>query len=340
MGRVTRRRADWSDLRLFWAVAETGGFGAAARALGTSQSTITRRIDELEHRLNARLFLRGPQGVELTEAGRMAYDRVLTMERSAEAIENMILNTEDTPQGEVGIAAPDGVAGVLLAPAAAEFLRENPKISLSFDCGLWSEHPLDGRVDLCLTFAEPSHADLIAQPIAHFHYGLFAAQSYLDLYGTPRSLPECTAHSYVHHVAQVHQEERWHPQAAAFRTMVQTRLETNSSAVSFAAVRNGVGIGLLPTAVAAIDPSLVMIDVPNLGSVRMWLCYPRDIAQSARIRLVADWITDLFDPRTKPWCREEFIHPREFAAMTQGQHLGEAAGARRAAADRPSAASA
>jgi DNA-binding transcriptional LysR family regulator len=325
MGRVTRRRAEWSDLRLFWAVAEAGGFGAAARALGASQSTITRRIDELEHRLNARLFVRGPHGVTLTEAGRMAFDRVLTMERSAEAIENMILNTENAPQGDVGIAAPDGVAGVVLAPAAAEFLRGNPKISLRFDCGLWSEHPLDGRTDLSLTFVEPTHPDLIARPIAHFHYGLFAAQSYLDLYGTPRSLSECTAHSYVHHAAQVHQEERWHPQAAAFRAMVQTRLETNSSAVSLAAIRNGVGLGLLPTSVAAIDPSLVMIDLPHMGALRVWLCYPRDIAQSARIRLVADWITDLFDPRTKPWYREEFIHPREFAAMVEGRSPAGAA---------------
>lgn len=318
MGRVSRRRADWSDLRMFWAVAETGGFGAAARALGASQSTITRRIEELEHRLNARLFVRGPRGVELTEAGRQAYDRVLTMERSAEAIENLILNAENMAQGEVGVAAPDGIAGVLLAPAAVEFLRANPKISLRFDCGLWAEHPLDGRTDLLLTFAKPTHPDLIARPVAHFHYGLFAAQSYLELYGSPRSLSECTAHSYVHHAAQMHQEERWHPQATAFRTMVQTRLETNSSAVSFAAVRNGVGLGLLPTAVASIDPSLVMIDVPMMGALKMWLCYPRDVAQSARIRLVADWISDLFDPRTKPWYREEFIHPRDFAAMTAG----------------------
>lgn len=319
MGRVSRRRADWSDLRMFWAVAEAGGFGAAARALGASQSTVTRRIEELEQRLNARLFVRGPQGVQLTDAGRIAYDRVLTMERSAEAIENLILNTEDLPQGMVGIAAPDGVAGVLMAPAAAEFLGANPKISLRFDCGLWDEHPLDGHTDLLLTFAKPSHPDLIARPVAHFHYGLFAAQSYLDLYGLPRSLPECTAHSYIHHAAQVHQEERWHPQAAAFRKMVQTRLETNSSAVSFAAIRNGVGLGLLPTAVAAIDPALTMIDVANFGSARMWLCYPRDVAQSARIRLVVDWIIELFDPRTKPWFREEFIHPRDFAAVSEAR---------------------
>lgn len=336
MGRVSRRRADWSDLRMFWAVAETGGFGAAARALGTSQSTVTRRIEELERQLNARLFIRSPQGVELTEAGQLAYDRVLTMERSAEAIENQILNAENQPQGVVGIAAPDGIAGVLLAPATAEFVRANPKISLRFDCGLWGEHPLDGHTDLLLTFAKPTHPDLIARPIAHFHYALFAAQSYLDLYGTPRTLSECTAHNYVHHTAQAHQEDRWHPQAAAFRAMVQNRLETNSSAVSFAAIRNGVGLGLLPTAVLSVDQSLVMLDAANFGSMQMWLCYPRDVSQSARIRLAVNWIMEMFDPRTKPWYREEFIHPRDFAAATTEPR--PAASSRRAERDKDAAA--
>src|SRR5215831_1086762 len=119
---VSRRRAEWSDLRLFWAVAELRGFGAAARALGVSQSTITRRIDELEYRLNARLFVRGPQGVTLTEAGQQARNLVRTMEHAAEALENMILDAEDKPEGAVGIAAPDGVAGIFLTPSMPEFL--------------------------------------------------------------------------------------------------------------------------------------------------------------------------------------------------------------------------
>jgi DNA-binding transcriptional LysR family regulator len=312
MGNVSRRRADWSDLRLFWAVAESGGFGAAARALGVSQSTITRRVEELEYRLNARLFTRSPHGVSLTEAGKLAHERVRTMESSAEALENLIVNIEDQPEGSVGVSAPDGVAGVFLTTFMAEFLRANPKIRLRFDCGLWPDHPLGGDTDLCLTFVEPTQADLIARPIAHFHYGLFAARTYLDLYGAPATLGEGTAHAYVHHTAQVHQEENWHPHAAAFRTMVNQRIQTNSSAVSFGAVRYGAGIGLFPTAVLSIDPDLVMLDTPYLGAVKLWLCLHRDVAKSARIRRVIDWLDDVFDPKAKPWYREEFVHPRDF----------------------------
>ena len=54
--------ADWDDLKTFVAAAQAGSFGAAARRLRTTQPTITRRIDDLEARLGARLFDRACVG--------------------------------------------------------------------------------------------------------------------------------------------------------------------------------------------------------------------------------------------------------------------------------------
>src|SRR5271168_709624 len=76
MGDVARRRADWSTLRVFFAVAETGGINAAARALRLNPSTVTRAIEELERQLNVTLFHRGPRGTVLTEVGEIAFQRV------------------------------------------------------------------------------------------------------------------------------------------------------------------------------------------------------------------------------------------------------------------------
>ncbi len=100
--------------------------------------------------------------------------------------------------------------------------------------------------------------------------------------------------------------------------MVNTRIETNSSAVAFAAVRQGVGIGLMPTAILSIDPSLVLLDVAQMGCLKMWLCYHRDIGGSARVRRVKNWLMEVFDSRSKPWYREEFVHPRDFMHLIEG----------------------
>jgi len=42
------------------------------------------------------------------------------------------------------------------------------------------------------------------------------------------------------------------------------------------------------------------------------MVHHRDIGRSARVRRVIDWLKDVFDQRTKPWFRAEFVHPREF----------------------------
>jgi len=312
--KVVRRRASWTDVRLFWAVAEVGSFGAAARALNIGLTTVTRAVDRLEGRLNAKLVVRGPQGVTLTHAGALAYDRALTMERMAEQIEHDIADSEKTPEGSVKLASPDGIAGIFLTPLMSEFLRANPKIDLVIDCGLWAERSLGGEADISLTFEEPKNPDVVATPLAHLHYALFASEDYLDLYRAPQSAQESLAHPYIHHVAQHHQRDVWHPRAIALQDLAHKRIETNSSAVSFAAIRHGAGIGPMPTAILSLEPSLIMLNVPPLEPLRLWLTHHRDVARSARIRCVVDWLKDVFDPRTKPWYRAEFVHPREFAA--------------------------
>ncbi len=209
MGEIARRRADWSNLRVFFAVAEAGGINAAARALQINPSTVTRAIEELERQLNATLFHRGPRGATLTEAGQAAFQRVRTMERMAEALELEVGDSETLPEGRVRLAAPDGVAGYFISPHQTEFLRAHPGIDLSIDCGLWPDRPLDGEADLTLTFSEPTQPDAVAQPIAHVHYALFASREYVSLYGAPKTIEEMLHHPYVHHSAQTHQKELW-----------------------------------------------------------------------------------------------------------------------------------
>jgi DNA-binding transcriptional LysR family regulator len=324
MGEVARRRADWSNLRVFFVVAESGGINAAARALRLNPSTVARAVEELERQLNATLFHRGPRGVTLTEAGQAAFQRVRTMERMADALELEVGDTETLPEGRVRLAAPDGVAGYFIAPHLPEFLRAHPGLDLSFDCGLWPDRPLDGEADLTLTFTEPTQPDAVAQPVAHVHYALFASREYISLYGAPSSIEEMLPHPYVHHSAQTHQRELWGPKVEAWQVLTHKRIETNSSAVAVQAVVNGVGIGAMPTAIASVQPDLVMLDVLTVGPAKLWLVHHREAARPARVRLVKDWLKSIFDARTRPWYRSEFVHPSDFGEAIQPGAAGKA----------------
>lgn len=67
---------DLKDLRCFQAVAEAGNIGRAARRLHMAQPPLSRRIHALEADIGARLFIRTPKGVEITEAGVALLDEV------------------------------------------------------------------------------------------------------------------------------------------------------------------------------------------------------------------------------------------------------------------------
>jgi len=309
MPEIVRRKADFSELRLFWAVAEARSFGAAARALGVSPSTLTRAVDNLEARLEVKLLVRSAQGVSLTPAGKAAYERVLTMERSAAALELELAGQDKSASGVVKVSAPDGVGGVLITPWMPDFLRAHPDIDLVFDCGLWANHPLEGEVDVALTFTRPDQAEVVARPIAWFHYGLFAAQGHLDLYGRPGSVQESLTHAYIHHTAHAHQLNQ---RAEAFITMVEPRLTTNSSAVSLSAICEGAGIGGLPTCILAVRPELVMLHHFPMAPVAMWLVQRQETSRSARVNKVISWLEDVFDQSTQPWYREEYVPPSQF----------------------------
>jgi DNA-binding transcriptional LysR family regulator len=325
MPEVVRRKADFSDLRMFWAVAEAGSFGAAARALGASTSTLTRAVDNLESRLGAKLLVRGTQGISLTPAGVIAYQRVLTMERAAASLEMELAGHDKSASGLVKLSAPDGIGGAFLTPHIPDFLRANPDIDLAIDCGLWPDRPLEGEIDVALTFTKPTQAEVIARPLAFFHYGLFAARGFFDLYGKPATLQEAAPLSFVHHVAQVHQRDEV---SAAFQLISKQRLRTNSSAVSFNAIREGAGIGPLPTAILSLDPNLVMLDVLVNKPVTMWIAQRQEMAKSKRVRQVVEWLEEVFDQATQPWYREEYIPPDEFAPELErylARRRGEAA---------------
>ena len=261
MGDFARRRADWSNLRVFLAVAETGGINAAARVLNVNPSTVTRAVEELERQLNVTLFLRGPKGAVLTGAGEAALQRVRTMDNLAGALELEVGDSETLPEGRVRLTAPDGLAAYFITPHLTEFLRAYPGIDLCIDCGLWPDRPLDGEADLSLTFSEPTQPDALAQTIAHVHYALFASREYISLYGAPATIEEVLPHPYLHHSAQTHQRELWGPKVEAWQTLTHRRIETNSSAVVVQAAINGVGIAACPTAIASVAPDLQMLDV-------------------------------------------------------------------------------
>lgn len=152
-------------LRYVLAAAEHGGFRRAARRLGVQQSAVSRRIQELEGRLGAPIFERGPQGVRLTLAGedfvRGAQGAVgeldLAVDRATEAAR------ADHATLRVGVLA--GLGGGVLQDRLRQLLAAEPDLSLEVIEGgaeTLAAALGQGRFDLAFLLAPP--AGLVSAP--------------------------------------------------------------------------------------------------------------------------------------------------------------------------------
>jgi DNA-binding transcriptional LysR family regulator len=319
--RAASDRFDWSDIRTFLQVAESGSINAASRALRMSQPTVSQNMRDLEQRLNTQLFVRNAGGVELTQAGVLLRERALPMQRAAQTIGYMLRELDDKPEGRVKIAAPDGILSFWLAPRIPAFQDLNPGIALSLDGGLWPAHPLQTGLDISLQYDQTALGDRVVEPIATVHYVAMATRRYLEKHGTPKSLAEIATHRTVHHAAVQQQKDTWDSRAEAARTLSAYNIESNSSSAMTFTVLSGAGISFLPTFVAAMFDDIQTIGETSVAAPVLYLVYDPRVARVARCEAVLSWMRNAFDPATNPWFQSDFVHPREFGPSNRAGRL-------------------
>jgi len=103
---------DLKQLRYFVAIAERGGFGAAANTLNIAQSALSRQIKELEHELGGALFERGARGVSATESGKVLLARGRWLLGVVDDIKAEVKTENREPSGIVRVGAPSSLADI------------------------------------------------------------------------------------------------------------------------------------------------------------------------------------------------------------------------------------
>jgi DNA-binding transcriptional LysR family regulator len=285
---------DWDDIRFFLAVARAGSLSAAARALRTSQPTVGRRIDALEARLNAKLFDRHRAGLGLTEAGRSIWEVANQMETAALAVQRHVQGEDGKLQGSVRISVTEGMGAIWLTPHLMRFQRENPAITVEIVSDNAVVDLARGGADIALRLARPHQPDLVARRVGYLTLRLYAAPSYTSVFGVPRTLDELFEHKLVDFswIYASTRANRWRELASKHANIAY---RSNSSLAQLNAVICGFGIGLLPSYVEDLYPSLVPI-VPHVAwpQQEIWLVSHADMRRNARVRCALDYLGDLF----------------------------------------------
>ena len=120
---------NWDRLRVFHAVAKTGSFTKAGRALELSQSAVSRQIGSLEETLGAALFHRHTRGVVLTEQGEDFHATVREMAMKIDMARARLNESRDQPEGPLKITTTVAFGSAWLTSRMKQLSHALPRYS-------------------------------------------------------------------------------------------------------------------------------------------------------------------------------------------------------------------
>ena len=277
---------EWGDLRYLLAVARQGSTLAAAKALGVNQSTVHRRLSELERRLGTPLAIRHPTGYRLTEFGaailpyaRSVEDAIIALERHAEGAGVSVTGT-------IRLTCPEPILGRLAASGLIDrFHVRYPGARVEL---LTSDRYLDlsrGEADVALRSGEPEDPNLVGRKVADSIWAIYASPDYIQQHGRPSRIEDLNRHRLVAFDGPM---SKHRAKVAPDATIAAT----NSSVLGvLLAAKSGVGVAALPTTIAQAEPGLVEVlpAIPELTRGWSLLTHP-DLRRQPRIAALFDFI--------------------------------------------------
>lgn len=286
---------DWDKLRVFHAVADAGSFTHAGETLNLSQSAVSRQISALEESLRVPLFHRHARGLVLTEQGEILYRAAREILIKLNMAEARIVESRERPKGPLKITTTIAFGSVWLAPRLKEFLESHPDIEVSL---VLTDDDLDlsmREADVAIRLTAPTQSDLIQRRLMTMKYHVFAAPSYLQKHGMPRTVEDLDRHRLV-----VFGEDA-RPPVPTLNWLLEAGvkdggkrkafLKVNSTYGIFRAVQSGIGIGALPHYLNRETGNLVEILPEVTGpELDLYLVFPEELRHSNRIALFRDFM--------------------------------------------------
>ncbi len=293
-------------IRLFVRLVERGSFSAVGREEGIGQPAVSKQIAALERHLGAQLVLRTSRRLAITDAGQAFYDAARQLVDDFDAVESSVGERQRSPRGLVRVNTAPAHGRLWITPRLPALFRRYPDLSVELSVSERNVDLVAQGIDLAIRHGPLADSSLTARRIGDTQLVLAASTAYLAEHGTPRKLADLDAHACVV-FARDRERRPWMLRSGreTIPWLPRGALLTGDAEHVRAAVLNGLGISQAPWWLLAdqIRAGTVQILLPHLQNepLPMHLVYPAGRRVPMRVRVVIDFLTELFaDPAARP----------------------------------------
>ncbi|MBT2303620.1 LysR family transcriptional regulator [Variovorax paradoxus] len=247
---------DLNDIAMFVQVVRHGSFAEAGRRLGLPPNTVSRRIQQLEAQLGTRLMQRSTRKLTLTSAGRAFHERCAgAVDGLVEAGQALMTGSQE-PSGLVRVAAPADFLDFFPMEWVAEFLAAHPLVRLDFVLSDAKADLIAEQIDVAFRGGPLRDSDYVGRQLLGARSdGMVASPAYIAARGTPATLQDLADHDCVT-TAHPSGRSTWRlagPDGVEEEVQVAGRFSGNTAQALRKATVAGLGIALLPPAMATLD---------------------------------------------------------------------------------------
>ncbi|WP_298774578.1 LysR family transcriptional regulator [uncultured Shewanella sp.] len=306
---------DLNRIQMFVQVVEQGSFTKAAKALGLTKATVSRKIAELESDVGAQLLYRTTRALKLTETGANYFHKVQRILLDLNDAENILTANQEVIKGNLNIACPIELGQLFLAPILAKFLSHYPEMTINTELTNRQIDAVNEEVDIVFQITENKDPNLTSYALFNTSKRLMASPDYLAKHGTPKTLSDLEQHQAIQ-LQSPHTVGQWRLFNGKQWTNVtpKAQLTVNNITLAREAAIEGLGIASLVDKIAqqALNKKLlipVLDDFP-MSQAQIILSHPQGAYLPKKYRIFIECLYQEFYHRWEDELLEvpDYIH--------------------------------
>jgi len=187
----------FNAFKMFLSTLDNGSFGAAAAALGTDPSTVSKAITRLEEQLTYQLFFRSTRKLKVTEAGQIYADAVRKLLAELDACENQLMAVNSQPEGVLKVNHPVSYGRLYVLPLLDEFSRRYPDIKLNITFSDDYVDIIEQGIDISIRSGSVSDSRLVARKLSPLDFIICASPAYLKQHEAIKNYDDLWTHRWA-----------------------------------------------------------------------------------------------------------------------------------------------